>query len=391
MTTAEFLRSDVVAARPRFGWSRQALSRALILAVVSLMLFVLPGTGDFTRQALSDAFLQVTVYVGATLFVVFALERAFSADLGQIMGRAGYLQSFYAALLGATPGCGGAIIVVTQFTKGKLTFGALVSVLISTMGDAAFLLIAREPLTAVLVVAISLVAGTVSGWIVDALHGPDFLRPAARDQDETCDVLRQPASARLLDRVWLALVALSLPISIALSSQVDVNAWFGALGGADPVGTIGVAGALLSLFIWALKPFWAGKQTCESCQPLTRRIADDTSFVTAWVMLAFLAYAALVEIFGTDIGVFFQTYRIFMPLVGVLVGLIPGCGPQIVVTTLYLTGVVPLSAQFANSISNDGDALFPAIALAPRAALMATLYSSIPALIVGYAWMFAFE
>ncbi|MDF5637828.1 putative manganese transporter, partial [Vibrio parahaemolyticus] len=51
----------------------------------------------------------------------------------------------------------------------------------------------------------------------------------------------------------------------------------------------------------------------------------------------------------------------------------------------------PLSAQLANAISNDGDALFPAIAMAPKAALVATIYSSIPAFIVGYGYYFLFE
>ena len=46
------------------------------------------------------------------------------------------------------------------------------------------------------------------------------------------------------------------------------------------------------------------------------------------------------------------------------------------------------SALIANAISNDGDALFPAIALAPRAAIMATVFSTIPALIVAYAFYF---
>jgi len=80
-----------------------------------------------------------------------------------------------------------------------------------------------------------------------------------------------------------------------------------------------------------------------------------------------------------------------MPLIGVVIGLLPGCGPQILVTSLYINGTVPLSAQLGNSISNDGDALFPAIVLAPKAALMATLYSSIPALIVAYSCFYLFE
>jgi hypothetical protein len=44
-----------------------------------------------------------------------------------------------------------------------------------------------------------------------------------------------------------------------------------------------------------------------------------------------------------------------------------------------------------NAISNDGDALFPAIALAPKAAIIATLYSAVPAIIVAYGYMYLFE
>ena len=39
-----------------------------------------------------------------------------------------------AAALGALPGCGGAIIVVTQYVTGRLSFGSVVAVLTATMG-----------------------------------------------------------------------------------------------------------------------------------------------------------------------------------------------------------------------------------------------------------------
>ncbi|MDW1813087.1 putative manganese transporter, partial [Vibrio sp. Vb2362] len=84
-------------------------------------------------------------------------------------------------------------------------------------------------------------------------------------------------------------------------------------------------------------------------------------------------------------------WGIWMPLAGLAIGMLPGCGPQILVTSLYISGAAPLSAQLANAISNDGDALFPAIAMAPKAALVATIYSSIPAFIVGYGYYFLFE
>jgi len=80
-----------------------------------------------------------------------------------------------------------------------------------------------------------------------------------------------------------------------------------------------------------------------------------------------------------------------IPLIATLIGFLPGCGPQILVTTLYLNGIIPLSAQIGNAISNDGDALFPAIALHPKAALVATIYSGVPAIIVSYLYFFVFE
>ena len=87
----------------------------------------------------------------------------------------------------------------------------------------------------------------------------------------------------------------------------------------------------------------------------------------------------------------FEVWTIFVPLIAIIFGFIPGCGPQILITTFYLNGYIPFSAELGNAISNDGDALFPAIALAPKAAVFATLYSGIPAVLIAYSYMYFFE
>ena len=92
-----------------------------------------------------------------------------------------------------------------------------------------------------------------------------------------------------------------------------------------------------------------------------------------------------------DLKIFFDLWLPFVPLVAILFGFLPGCWPQVVVATFYLNGYIPLSAELGNAISNDGDALFPAIALAPKAAILATLYSAIPALVVAYGYFYLFE
>ena len=98
-----------------------------------------------------------------------------------------------------------------------------------------------------------------------------------------------------------------------------------------------------------------------------------------------------VYFFGLNLKNLFTGVELYTPLMAVLVGFIPGCGPQVLVTTMYLSGIVPLSALIGNAISNDGDALFPAIAIAPRVAIIATLYSAVPALLISYGWLFLVE
>ena len=62
------------------------------------------------------------------------------------------------------------------------------------------------------------------------------------------------------------------------------------------------------------------------------RITADTNFVTAWVVMAFLTYEIFVYALGVDIGTLFHAWAPVLPLAAILIGFIPGCGPQIVVT-----------------------------------------------------------
>jgi len=378
---------------------------ALVLALISLN----AELRTVTLGALSDAYLAVSVFVAGTLAVVYLFESSFKADIGKLLERSGFWQSPFAAILGALPGCGGAIIVITQYARGYVSFGGVVAVLVATMGDAAFLLLAREPSTGAMIFVLGFVVGTISGWIVDAIHGRHFMRAKAGDARASClgklpderEVdrwLRAFDGGALLyqlNRIWLALLVPGIILGGLLAFQVDTDVLFGPLGQYGPTEVIGAAGALLCLAMWALARdgnSHAGRMaTAFSRRSVWARMISDTNFITTWVIFGFLVYEVAVHAAGSGIETFFQVWAPFVPAMAVIVGFLPGCGPQIVVTTLYLTGIVPLSAQIGNAISNDGDALFPAIALAPRAAVLATLYSAVPALIFAYGYYFLFE
>ena len=154
---------------------------------------------------------------------------------------------------------------------------------------------------------------------------------------------------------------------------------------------IGISGGILSLIMWSLNPLSDFQLSTDKTRGFLPRVIDTTNFVTTWVIAGFLVFELFLLFSNIDLKSAFDIWLPIIPLVAILFGFLPGCGPQIVVATFYLNGYIPLSAELGNAISNDGDALFPAIALAPKAAILATLYSAIPAFVVAYSYMYIFE
>ncbi len=350
--------------------------RRLLLALALVALAVAPGDlGALTRELMQDAFVQVSAFVAATLLLFYGAEKLFRFDLGQAMGKARTMQVPIAALLGATPGCGGAVIVVAAYASGKVSFGAVVATLTATMGDAAFLLIATRPDAAIVLLPMQLGIGVLTGWLIDRFVTSDY-----RPQGGACDIAPRIGTTRLRDYAYLLAAIPGLIVGAAQIGAVEITTVLGL-----PVAWIALAGVFTGLAIWAVSPVTA--MTDPSDGPVTR-MAEETSFISVWVIIAYLVYDYAAAYAGLDLKALFTSIAPVLPLIGAAVGFIPGCGPQVLVATLYVNGAIPFSALMANAISNDGDALFPAIALAPRAAIMATVFSTVPALILAYGFYF---
>ena len=122
-----------------------------------------------------NAFIQVTVFVGAVLLFFGYIDYKFSGKLVRKIEESKKTQPIIGSLLGLTPGCGGAIFVVPLFPKGTVSFGTIVATLIATMGDSAFVLMSAMPLKYILVSIISFVVAIITGYIVDYFNFGDKL------------------------------------------------------------------------------------------------------------------------------------------------------------------------------------------------------------------------
>jgi hypothetical protein len=271
------------------------------------------------------------------------------------------------------------------------------------MGDAAFLMITKDPGSAGIVIGLCTAAGIVVGYVVNWLH-PNGLgilqKELAANIASACatvmDEGRPGPLRRFAEKAWLAVFVPGLAIGIFASMfQLDVDSWFGPLAAHEPTKWIGfVGGALcIAMFIARRDPKGYGGIDPRSTMglPPVRRMIVDTNFVTFWVFLGFFGYEFVAYWTGNGVASWLQASQLALPLVATMIGLIPGCGVMVLTTTLFLNSQIPMSAMIAAAVSTDGDALFPAIALAPRAAIVATLYTAIPALLLGYGWLLLME
>jgi len=381
-----------LSAQARTNRTSLALILAPALFAAMLMLNAQSELLDIIFTAIAEAYLQVSTFVAATFLIIYGLERALKIDATAMLKRDTIWQVPVAAGLGALPGCGGAIIVVTQYVTGRLSFGSVVAALTATMGDAAFLLIAREPITGLSMIVLGFTVGTLSGWIINAIHGGDFLRSSKVTPDARVEAEHDDASTRLLDKLWMVILIPGMVLAALVAFQVDVDAMF-ATGSFDrPATLLGVIGGTLAMSMRLAPRFGIrGDVAFSASAGLVRRTISDTNFVTVWVIFAYLVFELSVYFLGLDLKTVFDGWALLTPMIAILLGFLPGCGPQVLVTTMYLSGIIPLSAQIGNALSNDGDALFPAIAIAPKVAIVATLYSAVPAIILAYGWLFWME
>jgi len=377
-----------------------------------------------------NAFLQVGVFVGAVLLIFGYINYKTQGRFVQKLENAKKLQPVIGALLGLTPGCGGAIFVMPLYLKGTVTYGTVISTLVSTMGDAAFVLISTRPLDYVFVSVISFVAAIITGYVIDALkidggfskkreallkkntisaqdhaklqEGP--IRHIGHEDGDSVDMLlhhhkKDRHAKSLMNRfihngayqIFWVLIAAGLVLGITLLFQVDVNTVFGI----PHIGTIiGIGGMVYCLFYMIIgKRFLKNEEHEEEEQKVFSlketlvHNAQDTAFVCVWVFLAYFVYELFVIFVGGEavVSSWMMATGLLSVIVGALIGLIPGCGPQIIFVSLYGKGMLPFAALLANAISQDGDALFPLLAIDRRSSLWATVITTVPALLLGIA------
>ena len=385
--------------------------------------------------SMRDAFLAVTVFVAAMILLFSWLQFITAGRFVVWISENRSLQPVIGAMMGLTPGCGGAIIVMPMYARGYVTYGTVIATLVATLGDAAFVLIGAvfqdsSYLTPVIVVhATSFVVGVLWGYGVDSIEvtpttplgrfGPKFgtdeplgeeVAKAMEGEDSLIENLPREIPEgwgyRVLHqgyRIWWLVTAVGLCLAILLLGWYAQDPEYSPELVWDPttrdgiVTWVGFIGTSLSIILYvSSKNFFADDTEAtigdklNSLDETMVHAASETAFVTFWVLLAYLVFEfgmllsgikeSDMSEHGSGVGAVF---------VAATIGLIPGCGPQIIAITAYVEGIISFPALVANAISQDGDALFPLLVRHKVASIWATIHTTLPAIIVGLVFLWA--
>ena len=384
--------------------------------------------------SMRDAFLAVTVFVAAMVLLFSWLQYITAGKfVDKIRANTGW-QPVIGALMGITPGCGGAIVMMPMYTRGYVTYGTVIATLIATLGDSAFVLIGAAvtdssfiaPVIAVHI--ISFIIGICWGYLVDVMkitprnplgrfssNFPGNLSSVTvveiknGDKKEIFEDLGREEKSGwgyfLLHQgytVWWIVTAFGLIFAILLLVWSSQNADFTLEVDYNPltlhgfITWIGLIGTSLSIILYISQRNWIGDDTeasigdkLYSMRETMIHSASETAFVTFWVMSAYLIFEFSMLFSGMnedDLALYGD--GLIAVILASLIGLIPGCGPQIIAITAYTKDIISFPALAANAISQDGDALFPLLVRHRAASLWATVHTTIPALIIGIILMF---
>jgi hypothetical protein len=296
-----------------------------------------------------------------------------------------WLQFLVAGILGIIPGCVGTFAVVSMYIHNILNFGALITALIASFGDEAFVMFALIPGTTIKLTLIIFVIGILGGLIVDYFTKNKVFTPIIRSHFGL-HVVEKDERYFDLKKLIFQLKNLSfqrgiLLVGISLILMGIITGEFGE--------------------VWDHANFWNWEQILFLLINLVGIIivASVSEHFLEEHFWNHLVKKHLLKIFLWTFGALFfieifshylhwdswiRSNQVIILVFAVLIGIIPESGPHLIFVTLFIKGAVPFSILLSSSIVQDGHGALPLLAESKKSFFMAKGINVLVGLIVGF-------
>jgi len=313
-------------------------------------------------------------------------------------------QVVFATLLGSVPGCMGGFAVVSLYTHGLMSFGALVAMMIASAGDESFVMLAMFPKEALWILIATFGLAVVVGIIVDLV----YKKPLPSHCNEHFEVHEADMCEHKHDHkcegehehehghghrhgrhfTWKrALMFLGVAVFVVALATGHLEHEHGEEIEPAVTGSINLLSedwmnimfAALSVLILGVLIFASDHFVEEHLWHHV--VVKHLPTIFAWTF-GVLAALGLVMHFW-DISTWISDNTVLMILLAAAIGIIPESGPHLVFVTLYASGVIPFPVLLASCIAQDGHAGLPLLAESKMSFAFAKLINCVLAMIVG--------
>jgi len=323
--------------------------------------------------------LMITSFVFVMMLIIEYVNVQTKGSWQNSLQKSKWMQYTLSAFLGATPGCLGAFTVVALYAHDIVSFGALVTVMIATSGDEAYVMLSMFPGKTFLLTLILFLLGIGTGFVTDILFKPGSLMVKKlgreleiHDEDECICFPRGEILRQLKDftiQRGLFIVALALFIAGLTFNQLGPPQW-------NWIKITFLIGSLLSLFIVSTVPeHFLEKHLWEHI------VKVHVPRVFLWTFGALLLMYFLIEYL--DLEAWIKANYLIILLIACLIGLIPESGPHMIFVTLFAQGSIPFGILLASSVVQDGHGMLPLLAESKRSFVSVKIVNFTVGLIVG--------
>ena len=245
--------------------------------------------------------IRMLPFLFLAFFMLEALEHRVSGQMNDFLARAGGFGPLVGSILGFVPQCGFSIMASNFYAAGVISMGTLLSVYLSTSDEALVILMAEPEHFSdigVLLVA-KILIGTVGGYLVYALERRGFFGAAAHRKTPK-DLCGEETEGE---------------------TDEDIRHHPG-------------------------EPAW---------KYIVWPAFNHTKEVFFYLFLFSFAIGLVMEGFGSEaVSRIFLDGSVFQPLLASIIGLIPNCAASVMLTRLYIEGVLSFGSAIAGLASSAG-------------------------------------
>ncbi len=347
---------------------------------------------DILKQSLT-----ITFFVLSMMLIIEYLNVLTKGMWSKGLKTKVWKQILLGAVLGIVPGCLGAYTAVSLYIHNIIGLGALVSTMIATSGDEAFLMFSTIPRQALILHLVIFIIAVAAGFAVQIIFKNRFTFKLSEkhfhlhntpdcvcfDKETILYQLTHLKKTRFILILSIVVMILWLVFGqshhdISINHILNLNEQVHHHG--DPewikITFLGVLGfamiTLLSVNDHFLEQHLWGHVLKKHLLKIFL-----WSFGTLMVFHYLNQYYDLSHLVKDNIWM--------VLLIAVLIGIIPESGPHFIFVIMFAAGTLPFSILLANSIVQDGHGSLPLIAESPKAFTIVKVINVVVGLFIGAA------